>query len=160
MLSQFSLLSDFRPLLSSKKLLSCHSIQFSRSVVSDSLRPHEPQHARPPCPSPPPGVCSNSCPLSQRCHPTISSSVMLLSSSFQSFPASGSFPMRWWPKYWCFSSSISPSSEHSGFISFRTDWFDLRAVHGTRKSFSNTTIQKHQFFSTQRSLWSNSHSHT
>ena len=66
---------------------------FSRSVVSDSLQPHGLQHARPPCPSPPPGVCSNSCPLSQRCHPTISSSVMLLSSSLQSFPASGSFPM-------------------------------------------------------------------
>ena len=69
------------------------SVQFSRSVVSDSLRPHEPQHARPPCPSPTPRVYSNSCPLSRQCHPTISSSVIPFSSRLQSFPASGSFQM-------------------------------------------------------------------
>ena len=76
----------------------------------------------------------NSFPLSQWCHPTISSSVIPFSSCPQSFPESGSFPMRWWPKYWCFSSSISPSSEHLGFVSFRTDCFDLLAVQGTLKS--------------------------
>ena len=70
-----------------------HLIQFSHSVVSDSLRPHEPQHARPPCPSPTPGVHPNPCPLSRWCHPTISSSVVPFSSCPQSFPASGSFPM-------------------------------------------------------------------
>ena len=69
------------------------SVQFSRSVMSDSLQPHEPQHARPPCPSPTPGVHPNPCPLSQWCHPTISSSVIPFSSCPQSFPASGSFPM-------------------------------------------------------------------
>ena len=84
---------------------------FSHSVVSDSLRPHESQHARPPCPSPTPGVYSNSCPSSQRCHLAISSSVVPFSSSPQSLPASGSFPMRQlkrWPKYWKLSFSISP----------------------------------------------------
>ena len=70
----------------------CTSVQFSRSVVSDSLRPHEPQHARPPCPSPTPGVCPNSCPLSQWCHPAISSSVVSFSCCPQSLPASGSSP--------------------------------------------------------------------
>ena len=70
-----------------------HPVQFSYSVMSDSLRPHEPQHTRPPCPSPTPGVYSNSCPLSQQCYPTISSSVIPFSSCLQSFPASGSFPM-------------------------------------------------------------------
>ena len=69
------------------------SVQFSHSVMSDSLRPHELQHAKPPCPSPTPGACSNSCPSSQWCHPTISSSVVLFSSCIQSFPASGSFQM-------------------------------------------------------------------
>ena len=72
-----------------------HSVQFSRSVVSDSLRPHGLQHARPPCPSPTPGSCSISCPSSRRCHPTISSSVVPFSSCLQSFPASGSFLMSW-----------------------------------------------------------------
>ena len=112
---------------------------FSRSVVSTSLQPHELQHARPPCPSPTPGACSNSCPSSQWCHLTISSSVVPFSSRPQSFPASGSFQMSQmrnrWPKYWSFSFGLSPSKEHSGLISFRIDWLDLLAVQGTLKSF-------------------------
>ena len=105
--------------------------------MSDSLRPPGLQHARPPCPSPTPGVYSNSCPLSWWCHPTISSSVVPFSSHLQSFPAAGSFsnesvlPIRW-PKYWSF--SISPSNEYSELISFRMDWLDLLAVQGTLKS--------------------------
>ena len=89
----------------------------------DSLQPHEPQHARPPCPSPTPGVHPNSCPLSWWCHPTISSSVVPFSSCPQSLPASWSFQMSQlcirWPKYWSFNFNISPSSEHPGLISFR-----------------------------------------
>ena len=106
--------------------------------MSDSLQPHESQHARPPCPSPTPGVHSDSCPSSQWCHPAISSSVVPFSSCPQSLPASESFPMSqlftWrWPKYWSFSFSIIPSKEHSGLI-FRMDWLDLLAVQGTLKS--------------------------
>ena len=113
-----------------------YSVQFSCSVMSDSLQPHEPQHARSPCPSATLGVHQNSCPLSQWCHPTISSSVVPFSSGPQSFPASGFFP--WvgsfirWPKYW--SVNISPSNEHPGLISFRMNWLDLLAVRGTLKS--------------------------
>ena len=115
------------------------SVQFSLSVLSDSLWPHGPQHARPPCPSPTPGVYPKSCSLSQWCHSTISSSVVPFSSCPQSFPASGSFQMSQLfassgQKYWSFSFSISPSSEHSGLISFRIDWLDLLAVQGTLKS--------------------------
>ena len=113
------------------------SVQFSHSVMSDSLQPQESQHTRPPCPSPTPKVYTNSCPSSQWCHPTISSSVIPFSSCLQSFPASGSFPMSLHirgPKYWSFSFSISPSSEYSGLISFRMDWLDLLAVQGTLKS--------------------------
>ena len=114
------------------------SVQFSSSVVSDSLRPHEPHHARPPCPSPTPGVYPNLCPMSQWCHPTISSSLIPFSSRLQSFPASGSLPVSalriMWPKYWSFSFKISPSSEHPGLISFRIDWLDLLAVQRTLKS--------------------------
>ena len=115
------------------------SVQFSRSVVSDSLWPHELQLARPPCPSPTPGVHPNPCPLSWWCHPTISSSVVPLSSCLQSFPASRVFSndsvlrIRW-PKYWSFSFSISPSNEYSGLISLRMDWLDLLVVQGTLKS--------------------------
>ena len=105
------------------------SVQFSHSVVSDSLWPHESQHARPPCPSPAPEVYSNSCPLSQWCPPAISSSVDPFSSCPQSLPASGSFPMSqlfaWGGQSTGFSFSISPSSEHPGLISFRMDWLDL-----------------------------------
>ena len=93
------------------------SVQFSRSVVSDSLRPHGLQHARPPCPSLTRGVYPNSCPLSRWCHPTISSSVVPFSCP-QSFPASGFFPISQlcirWPKCWSFSFSIGPSNEYSG----------------------------------------------
>jgi len=102
--------------------------------MSNSLRPHGLQHARPPCPSPNPGAWSDSCP--SRCYPTISSSVIPFSSCLQSFPASGSFPMSQirWPKYWSFIFSISPSNEHPGLSSFRMDWLDLLAVQGTFKS--------------------------
>ena len=102
------------------------SVQFSRPVKSDSLQPHESQHARPPCPSPTPGVHSNSRPSSRWCHPAISSSVVPFSSCPQSLPASESFSsestlhMRW-PKYWSFSFSIIPSKEHPGLISSRMD---------------------------------------
>ena len=110
------------------------SVQFSCSVVSGSSRPHGPQHARPPCPSPTPGTYSNSCPLSQWCHPTISSSVVPFSSHLQSFPASGSALCIRWPKYWSFSFSISPSNEYSGLVSFRMNGLDLLAAQGTLKS--------------------------
>ena len=106
------------------------SIQFSHSVVSNSLRPHEPQHARPPCPSP------NSCPLNQWYYLTISFSIVPFS-CLQSFPVSGSFfnelflRIRWSKDQ---SFSISPSNEYSGLISFRTDWLDLLVVWGTLKS--------------------------
>ena len=113
--------------------------QSSCSVVSDSLRPHESQHARPPCPSPTPRVYPNSCPSSRRCHPAISSSVIPFSSCPKSLPESGSVPMSQlfcmrWPKYWSFSFNISPSNEHPGLISFRIDWLDLLAIQGTLKS--------------------------
>ena len=114
------------------------SVQFSCSVVSDSLGHHGLQQARPPCSSPTPGVYSNSCPLSQWCHPTTSSSVIPFS-CLQSFPALGSFQMSQcfcirWPKYWNFSFSISLSNEYSGLISFRMDSLDLLEVQGTLKS--------------------------
>ena len=103
-----------------------------------SLWPHGLQHTRLLCPPLSPGVCSNLWPSSQWCHPTISSSVALFFSCPQSFPASGSFPMSrlWvrWPEYWSFSFSISPSSEYSGLISFRIDWFHLLVIQGTLKS--------------------------
>ena len=116
------------------------SVQFSHSVMSDSLWPHELQYSRPPCPSPNPRVYSNSCPLSRWCHPTISSSVVPFSSCPQSVPASGSFQMSQ-----LFASggqsigvsaskSVLPSNEHPGLISFRMDWLDLLAVQGTLKS--------------------------
>ena len=118
------------------------SIQFSHSVVSDSLQPHELQHARPPCPSPTSGVHSNSSPSNWWCHPAISSSVVPFSFCPQSLPIPPSIRvfsnestlcMRW-PKYWSFSFSISPSKEHPGLVSFRMDWLDLLAVQGTLKS--------------------------
>ena len=109
-----------------------------------------------------PWLCSNSCPWSQWCHPTISSFVDS-SSCPQSFPASGSFPMNWllasWPKCWSFSFSTSPSSEYSGLISFRIDWFNLLAVQGTLKSPLQHNL-KASLFSAQPSLWSNSHIQT
>ena len=128
--------------------------------MSDSLWPHGLQHARLSCPSSSPRACSNSCPLSRWCHPTISSSVVPFSSWLQSFPASGSFltsrlfDIRL-PKYWSF--SISPSNECSGLISFRIDWFDLLAVQGTFKSLfqhhslKESILQRSAFFIVQLS---------
>ena len=112
--------------------------QMCHSVVSDCLQPHELQHARPPCPSPTPGVYSDSCPSSQWCYPAISSSVVPFSFCPQSLPASvfsneSTLRMRW-PKYWSFSFSIIPSKEIPGLISYRKDWLDLLAVQGTLKS--------------------------
>ena len=115
------------------------SVQFSHSVMSNSLGPHESQHARPPCPSKTPGVHSDSCPLSQWCHPTIPSFVnplLLLPSIFPSirvFSNESVLCIRW-PKYWSFSFSIIPSKEIPGLISFRMDWLDPIAVQGTLKS--------------------------
>ena len=112
------------------------SVQFSSVVQSDSLQFHELQHARPPCPSPTPGVHPNPCPQSRWCHPAISSSGIPFSSCPQSFPASGSFQMRQFRiggQRIGFSFSICPSNEYSGLISFRTDWFDLLAVQGIRE---------------------------
>ena len=114
-----------------------HPVQFSCSVMSDSLRPYEPQHARLPCPSPTPGVHPNPCPMSRWCHPVISSSVIAFSSCPQSFPRPfqmSQFLRTRWPKYWSFRFSISYSNEHPGLISFRMDWLDLLAVQGTLKS--------------------------
>ena len=113
------------------------SVQFSRSVVSNSLRPHESQHARPPCPSQTPGVYSNSCPSSQWCHPTISSSVVPFSSCPQSLPASASFLtsqlFAWGGQSTAASASVPPMNTQD-LTSFRMDWLDLLAVQGTLKS--------------------------
>ena len=118
--------------------------------MSDSLQPHELQHARPPCPSPTPRVYPNSYPLSWGCHPTISSSIITFCSCLQSFPTSGSFLVSQlcirWPKYWSFSFSISPPNEYSELISFRIDWFDLLAVQGTLKSLLQHHSSKASIF--------------
>ena len=111
-------------------------VEFSCSVVSSSLRSHGLQHPRPPCPSPTPGVDSNSCPLSWWCHPTISSSRPLLPWIFPSirvFSSESVLRIRW-PKYWSFSFRISSFNEYSGLISLRINWLDLLAVQGTLKS--------------------------
>ena len=126
-----------------------NNVQFSHSVVSDSLRPHEPQHARPPCPSPAPRVHWDSRPLSQWCYPAISSSVVPFSSCPQSFPASGSFQMSQLfasgGQSLSFSFNISPSNEHPGLI-FRMDWLDLLAVQGTLKSLIQRQSSKPSIF--------------
>ena len=117
-----------------------YQYQFSGSVTSNSLQPHGLQHSRLPCPLPTPGACSNSCPLSLWCHPTILSSVVPLSSCLQSFPASGSFPRSQLSASGgqsigvLASGSVLPMNILLGLISFRTDWLDLLAVHGTLKS--------------------------
>ena len=141
------------------------SVQFSRSVISDSLRPYGLQHARPPCPSPTPGVYSESCPLSRWCHPTISSSVVPFSSCPQSFPASGSFPMS--QLFTSGGQSIGVSASESVLPMNIQGWFPLGLTglislqsKALWRLFSNTTVQMLQFFSTQLSLWSNSHNHT
>ena len=131
--------------------------QFNHSVVSDSLRHHEPQQTRPPCPSPTPRAYSNSCPLSQWCHPTISSSVVPFSFCPQSFPASGPFPMSQ-----LFTSggqsigvsastSVLPTNTQDCFPLGWTSWISLQSK-GLSRVFSNTTVQKHQFLDTQLSL--------
>ena len=133
------------------------SVQFSCSVVSDSLRPREPQHARPPCPSPTPVVYPTPCPLSQWCHPTISSSVIPFSSHLQSFPASGSFQMSQLLESGVqsigvsASKSVLPMNTQDWPILGWTGWISLQSK-GLSRVFSSTTVQKHQFFSTQLSL--------
>ena len=129
-----------------------HSIvQFIRSVVSDSLRPHGLQHARLPCPSPTPGVNSNSCPLSRWCHPTISSSVVPFSSCLQSFPTPGSFPTSQFLVLdgqsigASASASVLPMNIQDWFPLGWTVWMSLQSK-GLSRVFSNTTVQKHQFF--------------
>ena len=138
------------------------SVQFSRSVVSYSLCPHELQHARPPCPSPIPGVYSNPCSLSLWCHLTISSSVVPSPLALNLSQHQGLF--KWvsslhqvakvcirWPKYWSFSFNISPSSEHQDWSPLEwTGWISLQSK-GLSRVFSNTTVQKRQFFGTQLS---------
>ena len=141
------------------------SVQFICSVVSDSLRPHEPQHARLSCPSPTSRACSNSCQLSWWCHPTISSSLVLFSSCPWSFPESRSSPMSW--MFASGGQSIGASASVSVLPMNIQDWFPLGLTglislqsKGLSRVFSNTTVQKHQFFGTKPSSWSNSHIHT
>ena len=146
------------------KILTLASVQFSCSVVSDSLRPHEPQHARPPC-SPAPRVHWDSRPSSQWCHPAISSSVVPFSSCPQSLQASGSFPMSQLFAWGGQSTGVSalasflPKKYQGWCPSEWTGWISLQAK-GLSRVFSNTTVQKHQFFGAQPSSQSNSHIHT
>ena len=141
------------------------SVQFSHSVVSDTLRPHESQHTRPPCPSPTPGVHPNSCPSGRWYHPAISSSVVPFSSCPQSLPASGSFPMNqlfmWGRQSIGVSAlaSVLPMNAQDWSPLQWTGWISLQSK-GLSRVFSNTTVQKHRFFSTQLSSQSNSHIHT
>ena len=146
-------------------IITFSSVQFSHSVVSDSLRPHEPQHARPLCPSPTLRAFPNSCPLSQWCYPTISSSVVPFSFCPQSFPASGSFQMNQ-----LFASggqsigvsalaSVLPMNTQDWSPLGWTGWISLQSK-GLSRVFSNTTVQKRQFFGAQLSLQSNCHIHT
>ena len=141
-----------------------NSVQFSHSVLSDSLRPHGLQHAGPPCPSPTPGVHPHPCPLSRWCHPTISSSVVPFSSRLQSFPASGSFQMS--QLFTPGGESIGVSASASVFPMNTQDWSPLGLTgwislqfKELSRVFSNTTVQKYQFFGAQLSLYSNSHIH-
>ena len=142
-----------------------YSVQFSRSVMSDSLRPHESQHARPPCPSATPGVHSDSRSSSQWCHPAILSSVVPFFSCPQSLPASESFPMSQLFTSGGQSTGVSPlasflpKNTQDWSPSEWTGWISLQSK-GLSRVFSNTTVQTHQFFSTQLSSQSNSHIHT
>ena len=141
------------------------SVHFSHSVESDSLWPHESQHARPPCPSPTPRVHSNSCPSSWWCHPAISSSFIPFSSCPQSLPTSGSFPMSqlfaWGGQSIGVSAlaSFLPKNTQDWSPSEWTGWISLQSK-GLSRVFSNTTLQKHQFFGAQLSSQSDSHIHT
>ena len=145
-------------------------LQFSHSIMSNPLRPHGLLHTRLPCPSgfpcpsPTPGVCSNSCPSSQWCHPTISSSVVPFSSCLQHFPVSGSFPMS---QIFTSDGQCAGGSALASVLPMNIqDWFPFRLTglislqfKGLSRVFSNTTVQNHQFFSAQLSLRSNSHIH-
>ena len=140
------------------------SVQFSHSVMFDPLQCHGLKHVRLPCPSPTCKACSNSCPLSQWCHPTMSSSVTPFFCP-QSFPTSGSFPVN--RLFGSGSQSIGASALASVLSVNIQDWFPLGWTgwislqpRGLSRVFSNTTVQKHQFFSAQPSLWSSSHTHT
>ena len=141
------------------------SVQFSRSVVSNSLQPHELQHTRPPCPSPTPGVHPDSRPSSQWCHSAISSSVVPFSSCPQSLPASESFPMSQLCAWGGQSTGVSalasflPKKYQGWFPSEWTGWISLQSK-GLSRVFSSTAVQKHQFLGTQLSSQSNSHIHT
>ena len=141
------------------------SVHFSPLVMSNSLWPHGLQHARLPWPSPTPEACSNSCPLSQWCHPTISSSVIPYSSCLQSCLASGSFPVSQF--FASDDQNIGVSASASVLPINSLGWFPLELTglislqsKGLSRVFSKTTVQKYQFFSAQLSLWSNSHIHT
>ena len=137
------------------------SVQFSCSVMSNSLWPHGLQHARPPCPSPTSGDCSNSCPSSRWCYPTISSSIVPFSSCLQSFLASWSFPMSHF--FASGGQSIGALASASVFPVNIQDWFPLGLTglilqsKGLSRVFSSISVLKHQFFSAQLSLWFNSH---
>ena len=138
-------------------LLPYRNLSFSSVTQSClTLRPQGLQHARLPCPSSTPRACSNSCPSTWWCHPTISSSVIPFTSWLQSFPVSGLFQgvstHITWPKYWNFIFNISPSNEYSGLISCTMNWLDLLAVQGTLKNLLQRHSLKHQFFGAQLSL--------
>ena len=141
------------------------SVQFSHSVMSDSLRPHESQHTRPPCPSPTLRVHSDSCPLSRWCHPAISPSVVPFSSCPQSLPASESFPMSRLFTWGGQSTGVSalasflPKNTQGWSLLKWTGWISLQSK-GLSRAFSKTTVQKHQFFGTHLSSQSNTHIHT
>ena len=152
-------------MLKGKTLIMFASVQFSRSVVSDSLRLHESQHARPPCPSPTPGVHSDSHPSSLWCHPAISSSVVPFSFCSQSLPASESFPMSQLFAWGGQSTGVSalasflPKKSQGWSLSEWTGWISLQSK-GLSRVFSITTVQTHWFFGAQFSSQSNSHIHT
>ena len=162
------LLPSFKPVIIITKyfmVLSISSVQFRSSVMSDSLRPHESQHARPPCPLPTPRVHPDSRPSSRWCHPAISSSVVPFSSCCQSQPASESFPMS---QLFAWGGQSTGVSALASFLPKRfrgwspsewISWISLQSK-GLSRVFSNTTVQKHQFFSAQLSSQSNSHIHT
>ena len=144
---------------------SISSVQLSCSVVSDSLQSHRLQHPRPLCPLPTPRIYSNSCPLSQWCHPTISSSVIPFSSHLKSFPESGSFSVIQFFVSGGQSTGVSASAsvlpmKYSGLIFFRMDWLDILAVQGTLKSLLQHHSSKPSIFCAQLSSQSNFHIHT
>ena len=158
-------INKFQVLLSIITCLPSYPIQFSRSVMSNYLQPHESQHEGPPCSSPTPGIHSNSCTLSWWCHPTISSSVVPFSSCPQSLPALGSFPVSqlftWGGQSIGVSAlaSVLPMITQDWSHLIWTGWISLQSK-GLSRVFSNTTVQKHQFFGAQLSSQSSYHIHT